>query len=206
VTTDRMEMKCGRSMHARGVDVDRAATACPVCDRPRCRARAKGTGERCRRSPRAALATCVKHVAGNPASRSASERRLAEAEACRAIAAILHNPDARPVDEPLDELAKLTGTLRDAVEVAGARMNALTALPESGARSAERAREAVTLWQQLLSQFRSALADMAKQNVDELHVRVTERQATILAQGLTWLLQQLAVAGPDVGDGLVGLR
>jgi hypothetical protein len=132
------------------------------------------------------------HGSGNKAARGASERRQTEAKALAAISSLLYNADAAPIEDPLEELARLTGVLRDAARVAGEQTNALAALT-SRTGHGEQLRANVVLWTQLLQLFRGALVDMSKLNLEERQHNLAKRQGDAIVHGLRWLLEQLGL-------------
>ena len=95
-------------------------------DAPRCVARAKSTGEQCKRRPIPGGRVCVKHGGGAPAVRAAAARRRAELEA-RAVIEVVWDPDAPPVRDPIDALMRLAGKLEHSVDVLGTRLESVGA-------------------------------------------------------------------------------
>lgn len=75
----------GCSSRAHG-PAEPGAGPCPLCDRSRCSASAKGrVGERCRRNPVPGCPTCKVHGSGTAAARDAGQRRLEERRALLAL-------------------------------------------------------------------------------------------------------------------------
>ncbi len=193
-------MDCSGPLHAAGVEP--GAGLCPVCGRPRCRAKAKGSGERCRRSPVLATPTCSVHGSGNRVTRSASERRQAEAKALQAIQGLLYNADAAPVTSPLEELARLAGVLRDAADLAGEQTNELAALTRTTGHG-EQLRANVILWKELLALLRATLVDMSKLNIEERQAGITQRHGDLIVNGLNWVFGQLGLGNDPRVRGLL---
>ena len=185
-----MDCPCPLPLHVDGVEP--GTGACPVCGRPRCRARAKGSGERCRHSPKPATPTCSKHGSGTPRAKAASARRLAQAKATATLTDLLATVDAAPVVDPLGELARVAGVLRDAHDHALDQLNALR-LAGSGVGSTDAARDALALWERLLTLLTRTLASMGSLGIEAYSIKVSQEQSAQLVAGLTWLLTELGL-------------
>jgi len=113
----------------------------------------------------------------------------------------LHNHRALPVDNPVIELSRMAGILRDAFEAAGARVNALTSLSVETRAGGEQLRGELVIWEKLIGHLRSTLVDMAKLGLDERLVRLEEKRADLVAEALFWFttsaVQQLALDRPQ---------
>jgi hypothetical protein len=192
-----MACPCPLPLHVDGVEPGKGP--CPLCGRPRCRARAKGSGERCRLSPKPATPCCTKHGSGNARAKAASARRLAEAKAASTLTELLATADAAPVVDPLGELARVAGVLRDAHDHALGQLNAQRAAAGKG--SAEAAREALALWERLLALLTKTLASMAALGIEAYQVRIDAEMGKLLVDGMQWLLGELGLeADPAARD------
>jgi hypothetical protein len=189
-SANRMACPCPLPLHVDGVEP--GTGACPICGRPRCRAQAKGSGERCRLSPKPATPTCSKHGSGTPRAKAASARRLAQAKAAATLTDLLATTDAEPVVDPLGELARVAGVLRDAHDHA---LDQLNALRVAGGVSTEVARDALALWERLLTLLTRTLASMGSLGIEAYAIKVNEETGNLLAAGLTWLLGELGLEG-----------
>ncbi len=161
-------------------------------------------GEPCGRSPIKGGTVCYTHGGAAKQVKAAASERLAVAAAEKVLAGMLHNPNAVPVTDPVGELQRLTGVLRDAFAEAGSRMNALTGVGSLDAKGTEQLRAQVVLWERLLGHFRAALVDMARLGIEERFVALEERRGDALAAELRGLLIGLGLGADVRANVLVG--
>ena len=107
-------------------------------------------------------------------------------------AAPVHDPAAAPVENTVEELAKLAGVLRNAVTNVGERVNQLTSLSVETRAGGEQLRGEVVLWEKLLGHLRMTLVEMEKLDLTDRLVRVEERRADLVAEALFWFLAATA--------------
>jgi hypothetical protein len=160
---------------------------------------------------------CHAHERANQKRRPSYETRIAQENAkIKALAAAvptylppvilnaqpdLHNMQALPVDNPVVELSRMAGILRDAFERAGQRVNELASLSVETRAGGEQLRGEAVIWEKLIGHLRSVLVDMAKLGLDERLVRLEEKRAEMVAEALFWFVasanQQLALSRPQ---------
>lgn len=174
----------------------------------RCTAHARdddGALRPCTRWPVRGLNVCPAHGGRARQSKAKAVQNLSEKAATLAIRRVLHNPDARPVTDPVAALQRLTGQLRDAVESIGERVNELESVRYEGAGAAgsEQLRGEVAVWTGLMRELRGALTDLARLGLEERQVRVDEATAARLNEGVDWLLRALGVTVTDAVSGRV---
>ena len=176
----------------------------------KCKATAKGTGQRCQAWAMAGAEVCRVHGGRAPQVKAAAKRRLAEQEAARLAAKVLDNPDAAPIVDVVTELQALAGRVRNAVDVIGARVNTLHEqehLLYTDAKFAEQLRAEATIWAGLLKQFQSLLVDMARLGIEERRVVLSEQQGALLALAVRRVLEAFGLADdprvPEVVPGVL---
>ena len=176
----------------------------------KCKATAKGTGQRCQAWAMAGAEVCRVHGGRAPQVKAAAKRRLAEQEAARLAAKVLDDPNAAPIVDVVTELQALAGRVRNAVDVIGARVNTLHEqehLRYTDAKFAEQLRAEATIWAGLLKQFQSLLVDMARLGIEERRVVLSEQQGALLALAVRRVLEAFGLADdprvPEVVPGVL---
>ncbi|WP_193613138.1 hypothetical protein [Nocardioides lijunqiniae] len=171
---------------------------------PRCTATAKGTGQRCKRRPIPGGTVCVKHGGGAPAVRAAAERRQLEAAAGAVLAGMVWNPAAAPVTDNVLEMQRLAGSMRQAVDVLGGRLEDGDPCEECG-RGAGADLDSVTgtAWLRVLRELRQLLADMQRLGIAERAVELEADRVRLIAVALGRVFD---VLGLDVEQRGVGTR
>lgn len=157
----------------------------PLMETPRCKARAKQTGERCKRRPIPGGTVCSVHGGGTRAAREAGARRLAEAQAAAFVEG-LWRADAQPVTDPVAALAQLAGQMQHAVGVLGPMLD--TNDLDGATASAFRA---------LLKELRQSLEAMAKLGIAERHIELQQGQANIVVTAFRQVLEHLQLVPAD---------
>lgn len=142
-------------------------------DTPRCKATAKGTGERCKRRPAPGSEVCVKHGAGAPQVRAAAERRQTEQQAAAEVQRLLHDVNADPITDPVLALQRLAGRLEAALDHLGDKVNQLQQLE---ADTSGRARVEAQMWLHVARELRQALESMARLGIEDRVTAVLEAQ------------------------------
>ena len=115
-------------------------------------------GEQCTAFAMRASSVCRMHGGASPQARTAAARRLAEAEATAALAALVP-ATVEPVADPFGELSRLAGEIVTARSAAAEMVSQLDSLtdPATGA-----ARPELTLWLALVDRCSKLLGTMAK--------------------------------------------
>lgn len=155
----------------------------------RCTATAKSTGERCGHLAMIGATVCRHHGGAAPQVRAAAERRQAEtAMMQRAERLALRN--ARPLDDPVGELARLGGqivALSDAI----AEMTDGRGLEELAATGD------LALLERALDRTSKLLIEVNRLGLDERRVEIDERRAYMAAVVIETMLTRYGV---DTGD------
>src|SRR5690349_5780100 len=73
---------------------------------PRCTAKSKQSGQRCRKAPMKGQSVCLAHGGGAPQNKHAAARRQVEAQALSTFGG-----GTAPVRDPLEALAQLAGEI-----------------------------------------------------------------------------------------------
>ena len=198
---------CALPLHGPGVEP--GPGPCPLCGTPRCKAKSHRSGERCRHCPVTGSTVCQTHGGLAPQVKRAGVRRVAKDKAQKRVNTLLHNPDAVPVDDPMVELRKLAGTLRDAVHNIGDRVNRLSDLAAMDLHGQEQIRAEAQLWTTLLRELRPALVDLEKLGQDERVLKLAEERAAAEISGWSrlveaWVWWALQAEGFGGHHGLIG--
>ncbi|HMH76884.1 MAG TPA: hypothetical protein VK547_09690 [Candidatus Udaeobacter sp.] len=166
---------------------------------PRCRARLRQGEGRCRKStgwgtPHVGTGRCRLHGGSTGTQIVGVERRQVEDGARRILADL---GAAAPVENPLVELQLLAGEIlafRNALRSMVERLDGVRYSGEAG----ESIRGEVILYERALDRCTRVLTDIAKLNLDERLVAITEKQGTAIATALRAALQ---AAGIRPGSG-----
>lgn len=158
-------------------------------ERPRCHAKARSTGEQCRRRPIPGASVCRTHGGGSPKVQRAAARRVAEAEALAELAKM----KIRPVTDPLTELSMLAGEAKAWKELLRSRVAELETLGYSGA-AGEQIRAQVQLYAAALDRLEHVLVAIARLNLDERLVKIDEQRAELIAEAIHSMLAELGLS------------
>lgn len=132
---------------------------------------------------------CRKHGGASPQARSAAVRRQVETEA-RAVLAELGVP---AVGDPLEALLKLAGQVLAWQAATAALVNQLDGIRYRGANGAEQLRAEVALYERAMDRAVAVLSAIARLNIDERLVQVTERQADAMVNAINAALEAAGV-------------
>lgn len=132
---------------------------------------------------------CRKHLGNAPTVARAAERERLEAE----VRAELARLDVTPVGNPLEELQKLAGRVLAWEKAIGELVNRLSGIRYESEHGGEQLRAEVALLERAMDRCERVLVAMARLNIDERLVRVTERQAALVADVLKGALDDLGI-------------
>lgn len=166
-------------------------------------------GEPCKGKPIDGGTVCYKHGGQIGQVREAARKRVMERQADRQLERIWVGLNrAKPVTDPVESMARLAGSLENAVDQVGERVNALSELGDAVQGTSLRAD--VVLLERLLGQLRQTLDSMVKLGIEERRVAFQQAQVEALTAVFG---RALSVAGvPDElavvvrGEVLAGLR
>lgn len=163
-----------------------------------CTARAKGTGERCRRAPIRGATVCFVHGGMAPQVRAKAARRLEVEEVEAEIRNALAFESLDGVSNPVEILSELAARALATERALSARVNELAADDRLRYRAAgagtEQLRAEVGLWERWHKQAASLVETLAKLNLDERRVRLTEAQGNLVAEVLRAIFARLALS------------
>lgn len=155
----------------------------------RCTARAKSTGERCKRAAAVGSKVCVKHGGGAPQVRAAAERRLAD-ERARAAAVTLGLPrEIDPYEALLEEVHRAAGVVGWlGIQVAELERLDVTALSVVTNKGDLVTVDGVNAWVRLYGEERDRLVRASRAAIDagvsERLVRLEEAKGRMMAEVL----------------------
>lgn len=133
---------------------------------------------------------CRKHGGAAPQAKAAAVRRQTEVEA-RAVLAEL---GVEAVGDPLEALLKLAGQVLAWQAATAALVNRLDSIRYQ-AGSGEQLRAEISLYERAMDRAVTVLSAIARLNVEERLVRVTERQADVVEAAVNEALAAAGVTG-----------
>lgn len=140
---------------------------------------------------------CRKHGGAAPQSKAAAVRRQVEVEA-RQVLAELGVP---AVEDPLAQLLRLAGEVLAWQRATAALVNGLEdGIRYRGANGAEQLRAEIALYERSMDRAIQVLAAIARLNIDERLVRVTERQADALVGAVNAALEAAGIHGGEQAE------
>jgi hypothetical protein len=101
--------------------------------------------------------------------------------------------DVAPVGDPLAQLALLAGQAVAWKDAMAGRVNHLAGLRYEGTGSGEQLRAEVALWERALDRCERVLVAMARLNIDERLVKITEGQADLMEKALRATLAEIGL-------------
>ena len=153
-------------------------------------------GEPCRnaagyKTDHAGFGNCAFHGGATPTGRVSALNK----EAAR----LLYRHDATPCGDPLEALQRLAGRALALEETIGHLVNDLSSIryEAGGEGGGEQLRAEVAVLERAMDRCGKLLVDIAKLNIDERLVRVTEKQAAMAEKAL---LSTLGEMGLDAGQ------
>lgn len=161
----------------------------------RCKAKARSTGDRCKRKAVEGLTVCRSHGAGSPQSKAKAARIKAEAKAAAEVQAqadaVLAFRAERPLENPLDGLARLATEVTAFKDALAARVNALTSIRYEDMKSAEQLRSEVALYERALDRTARLLETMVKLDFEKRMLALNEAQLDLMAEAVRIILDGL---------------
>jgi hypothetical protein len=150
-------------------------------DKKRCSARSSRTGDPCKLWAIRGGTVCNKHGGRAPQVKAAAEARRVEQD----IAATLGKLDIRPVHDPLTALAELAGEITAWKELAAERVAALKDLAARNFLSgSDEVHAEIQVYERALDRCVHVLATIARLNIDERLVKISQQQADLVKQAL----------------------
>lgn len=135
---------------------------------------------------------CRKHGGAAPQSKAAAARRQLEVEARQVLAEL----DVVAVGDPLEALLKLAGQVLAWQQATAALVNGLEdGIRYRGANGAEQLRAEVALYERAMDRAVNVLSAIARLNIDERLVAVTERQADALVGAINAAMEAAGIHG-----------
>lgn len=133
---------------------------------------------------------CRKHLGTTPNVAKAAERERAEHEARRALEGIT---EFEAVADPVLRLQLLAGRAERFMEVLGERVEELRSVRYS-TEGGEQLRAEVSLYERAMASAGRLLVDLAKLNLDERLVRISETQAQVVNEVIRAVLSDLGLS------------
>lgn len=157
--------------------------------KPKCGAKKRQGEGTCQRpagwgTDHAGTGCCKFHGGSTRDHRTAALRKQAD----KALADL----NAPPVDNPLTELARITGQVVAWKDGLADRVNELTSLRYS-TDGGEQLRAEVALFERALDRCEKFLTAMARLNIDERLVRIEQQQADLVTYAVTMTLEELGL-------------
>ena len=156
--------KCGAKMH--GWDNPEDPRYGRYCSRP------AGAG-----TPHVGEGCCKMHLGNSPRHLIKHERAAIEAEV-RTLAERLGEPE--PIGDPIVELYKLTGKIKQWEVIATEKMSELEELTSFDRQGVERARAMVEIWERAIDRAASTYASLTKLGIMQHKAQLEEQHAKLL--------------------------
>lgn len=181
-------------------------------ERVTCTGWAKTENRRCIRPPMKGTTVCFKHGGGAPQVRAAAERRLLTQAVEADAEAMLAHRGLAGVEDPFDALSRMAAELLALKDAWAARVNALSSVRSMSVQGVETIRSEIGAYERALTMSARVLEVLAKLNLDERRVRITEaigEQVTAaireILTGLTLTPEQEALAPAVVSGAMLRL-
>jgi hypothetical protein len=133
---------------------------------------------------------CRKHLGNSPTVAKAAERERVEHEARRALEGIT---EFEAVADPVARLQLLAGRAERFMEVLGERVAELRGVRYS-TKAGEQLRAEVAVYERAMTSTGRLLVDLAKLNLDERLVRISEAQGRLMTQVLLGALDDAGLS------------
>lgn len=160
-------------------------------DKKRCHAHSSRTGDPCKLYAAPGAEVCNKHGGRAPQVKAAAKARRVEQD----IAKTLGRLQIVPVHDPLTALAGLAGEITAWKELAAERVAALKDLAQRNfASGSDEVRAEIQVYERALDRCVTVLATIARLNIDERLVKISQQQADLVK---TALMTALADTGLD---------
>jgi hypothetical protein len=153
----------------------------------------KRTGERCGRPPTAGISVCKWHGGGTKAARA----KAAENELERRARTLLPEARRRQIDDPLTELLALTSEVIGFKDQVALLVGELSAMRYSTDAGGEQLRAEIVVYERALDRSARTLVDIAKLNIEERLVQVSERRLVLLARAVERILANYQIDARD---------
>jgi hypothetical protein len=166
-------------------------------DKPRCGAKQKVTEKNptglCRRFPRDHQTRCPTHGGNLPGPRIAAEKARIEERIGNAAARLGLAPS---IENPLHALQQLAGEVVQWKNLCREELDNITSVSTFSELGVETVRAEILVWERALDRAITALATLARLNIDERLARIEEQQAAMVRQAFTAGLEELGI-GPE---------
>jgi hypothetical protein len=170
---------------------------CVACS---CGAKVKNTRglpdrpEHCTQWPIEGAKRCRFHGGGTPQARKAAKMATAEARARKQLGQV---GEFSPVENPLTELAQIAGRARAFMEILEGHVATLTDL-SLHTPNGEQVRAELQLYGQAMDRTGRLVEALAKLNIDERLVTISERQADAVIAAIDAALTAVGIRDPDL--------
>lgn len=155
-------------------------------DKKKCRAHSSRTGEPCKLWAIRGGTVCNKHGGKAPHVKAAAHARHVDQE----ITKVLGWLDINPIHDPLTALSELAGEIVAWKELAAARVAELTSLAQRNYTSgSDEVRAEIQVFERAMDRAVTVLATIARLNIDERLVRISEQQADLVKKALMGALE-----------------
>jgi hypothetical protein len=166
-----------------------------VAEKPRCTARCKATGERCRKYPMRGGRVCGSHGGAAGQVKAAAARRLAVEKVEGEVKNALAFESLEGVTDPLQALSRLADEAMAMKEALAVRVNSLKQLRYSASGSgAEQTRAELTLYERALDRTARFLDLLVKSGFEEKRIALDAARAAVLIQVLDRIFDRLELS------------
>jgi hypothetical protein len=134
---------------------------------------------------------CSRHAGNSPGVRKNAIALQVVSQAKRELKKL----DIEPVNDPLTELARVTGEVVVWKDLMGRRVNEIAEAEwrYKDEKGAEQVRAELVLWERALDRCERFLTAMARLNIDERLARIDEKQAEIIIKAVQAVLRDMGL-------------
>ena len=158
---------------------------------PKCGRTTSQGGQPCKDWAMKGQEVCRRHGGSSPQARAKAKQRLAE----QAISTALGKLNVTPVHDPLTALAELAGEILAWKELAADRVAKLEQLAqENRVTGSEEVRAEIQVFERAMDRAINVLATIARLNIDERLVKISQQQADLVKAALMGALDDAGLA------------
>lgn len=149
---------------------------------PKCKGTAKSTGKRCTKNAIPGGTVCYTHGGAARQVKAAAQIRLVEQEARTTFGRLTDN--STPVTNPLTALSDLAGHAKSWMEFLAGKIADLQRLAYESPTGGEQIKGEIVLFERAMDRLNTVLATVARLNIDERLVAISEKQADMVIAAL----------------------
>lgn len=169
-----------------------------LLDRPRCTAKSKRSGERCKKPPMHGQTTCAAHGGRAPAARAAARRRLALQAAEADAGRLLASSASVGLEDPFDALATVAAEAVALKDALAARVNALREVRyQASGAGTEQLRAELAMYERSLDRVARIADNMIRLDFEGRKVELEQSRASVVIAAVRGALEVVELSAED---------